>query len=96
MEKERKILKEMSILILIFAGLSLVRMVVDIILNGFDSTQTIEGMSQKVANAIVIAAWICGLLFLFLEFYVGCKGLKTARNPDESKRHITFAKIIFV
>lgn len=96
MEKERKNLKELSILILVFAGLSLIRMVVDVIINGFTSTPLIEGLSQDVSNIIFIVAFIIGLLFLIPEVYVGYKGIKISQKPNNSKSHIIFAKVIFV
>ena len=95
MEKERKMLKEMSILVLILVGLSLVRMVVDVILNGFDWSQ-IEGLSLEASKVVIIVTWVCGLLFLLPEIFVGYKGIKVAKNPDDSKSHIVLAKIIFV
>lgn len=96
MEKERKTLKELSILVLIFAGISLVRMIVDVVLNGFSTTQPIEGLSPELTNVLVIVIWVVGVLFLLPEVYVGYKGIKISQNPDDSKRHITIAKIIFV
>ena len=96
MEKARKNLKEMSILVLIFAGISLVRMIVDVILNGFTLTQPIEGLSQELSNVIAIVVYVIAFLFLLPELYVGYKGIKVSQTPDNSKSHITIAKIIFV
>ena len=96
MEKQRKLLKELSIVILVFAALSLVRMIVDVAVHGFVVTEIIEGMSPEMLRAFAIVAWVLGLLFLWPEVYVGYKGIKVANNPDDSKRHITIAKILLV
>ena len=96
MEKERKSLKELSILVLVFVGLSLIRMVVDVVINGFTSTPLIKGLTQDAANIIFIVSFIISLLFLIPEIYVGYKGIKISQKPNNSKSHIIFAKVIFV
>ena len=96
MEKERKLLKEFSIVILIFVGLSLARMIADVIINGFTATSVVEGVSPEAMGVIAVVVWVLGIIFLLPEIYIGFKGIKVAKNPDNSKSHILIAKIIFV
>lgn len=97
MTKERKILKEYSVVILIFAALSLVRLIVDACVNGF-STETIpvEGVTEELVKIAVIIAFVLALLLLIPNVYVGFKGLKEAKNPTGAREHIVWALVLSI
>ena len=95
MEKTRKNLKELSIVALIFVGLSLIRMIVDVCLNGFGEIKDLpEGVSESVGQVALVVVWVLGILFLIPQIYVGVKGIKQANNPTPGKAHIVWAFIL--
>ena len=97
MIKERKSLKEYSVVILIFAALSLVRLIVDFCVNGFSApTISIEGATEEMIKIAVIIAFVLSLLLLIPDVYVGFKGLKEAKNPTGARAHIVWALVLSI
>ena len=97
MDKNRKILKEYSVVILILAALSLVRLVVDFCVNGFNVSNTsVEGVTESAVKIATIIIFAIGLLLLIPDVYVGVKGIKEANNPTGKGAHIAWALIIAV
>jgi hypothetical protein len=96
MEKARKNLRISSIVILIFAGLSLINIVAQLIWGDFSNAPIPDGSSD---NILLIAKTVLlgvSLLLLIPDVYIGVKGLKAAKNPISSKGHIVWATILFV
>ena len=94
MEKARKSLKEMSIVMLILAGLSFIKSCVFFIEAGLklDSAEYTEG---ALITGIVILC-IFGLVLCIPEIYIGVRGIKISKNPVGTKGHIVWAIILAV
>ena len=96
MEKAKRNLKEISIVLLILVGLSLVRMIVEVALGGLMVQELPEGVTEELMQAALIIVFVIGLLILLPQIYVGIKGIKESKKPTSSRAHIVWAKIIFV
>lgn len=98
MEQSKKNLKTYSLLVLLFAALSLVRMIVALIAGDLDiSTANLpEGTSVELVKAMALIIWALGLVFLLPDVYVGFKGIKEANEPSGSRGHIIWAIILLV
>lgn len=96
MEKTRKLLKVESIIILFFAGLSLITWVTELIFADFDNIVIPDGAPENALLIAKIAFFVIAFVLLIPNIYVGIKGLKMAKNPDSSKAHIVWAKVLLV
>ena len=96
MEQSKKRLKTMSIIVLVFAALSLVNIVFDVFLGALTNVEMPEGAPENtlLITQVVLVAVTC--ICLIPQVYVGFKGLKMAKNPDSSKAHIVWATILLV
>ncbi len=96
MEKARKNLRISSIVILIFAGLSLINIVAQLIWGDFSNAPIPDGSSDSILLIAKTVLLGISLLLLIPDVYIGVKGLKAAKNPSSSKGHIVWATILFV
>lgn len=96
MNKSGKNLKEASILVLIFAALSLVRMIFQFFVVGFDIDPAQAGTTPAFVQVMTIIMFVISLCLLLPELYVGLKGLKVAKKPNSDKGHIVWAIILLV
>ena len=96
MEKARKNLRITSIVVLIFAGLSLINIVAQLIWGDFSNAPIPEGSNDSVLSIAKIVLLGISLLLLIPDVYIGVKGLKVAKKPTTSKGHIVWATILFV
>jgi uncharacterized membrane protein YhaH (DUF805 family) len=96
MEKARKNLRISSIVILIFAGLSLINIVAQLIWGDFSNAPIPDGSSDSILLIAKTVLLGVSLLLLIPDVYIGVKGLKAAKNPSSSKEHIVWATILFV
>ena len=96
MEQARRNLKITSIIILIFTGLSLVNLVCQIFFGAFKNTEVPEGIPENIILIAQIVLAVITFLFLLPQLYIGLKGLKIAKNPNDSKGHIVWAIILLV
>ena len=98
MEKERKELKLLSIVILAFVALSVVKSIVDLCVNGLPQAKDIpEGFSVELFRVISIIMCIIGFIVYIPQIYVGIKGLQIANGANYSgKAHIIWAIILAV
>ena len=97
MIKERKTLKEYSIVIVVFAALSFVRIIIDAITHGFGSQAlNVEGVPENVAQIVAIIIFVMALLLLLPDVYVGVKGMKESNNPTGPRAHIVWALILAI
>ena len=92
----RKHLKLSSIVILLFAGFSLLQIVSELWFGDLNNAAIPEGAPNNVLLITRIFVVGVSVLLLLPSVYVGVKGLKMAKNPDDSKGHIVWATIILV
>lgn len=92
----RKNLKLMSLVVLALAAVTFVRTILDAFSIDFDMAALPEGTTAGMVLAAQIV--LCALSFILLlpQIYVGVKGLKISKKPDDSKAHIVWAIILTV
>jgi hypothetical protein len=86
----------MSVVILLFAAISLVRMTISLFTVGFKVDPAQVGVSPKIAVATMIVIFVINLLLLLPQVYVGVKGIKIAKEPTYSKTPSVWAVILLV
>ena len=100
MEKNKKNLKAMSIVVLVLAGLSLLSIIFELFFGSFNealnSTTLPEGATDNVILASKIVLLVISFLLILPQLYIGFKGLKIAKTPDNSKGHIVWGVILMV
>ena len=92
--EQRKNLKIASILVLVYAAWSLIKMVIDLIITDFSSIDASEGV--LLASKIIVVALT--VVLLLPELFIGLKGLKIAKDPTSytGKAHIVWAIVLLV
>lgn len=99
MEKARKNLKEFSYLILFLLGLSLIRSIINLIVNGVNIDAEKANLPQGLVMPIVVITIAAGFVLFIPQLYVGLKGLKLANGTSEDdtfKAPIVWATILLV
>jgi hypothetical protein len=97
MNKDRKNLKDLSIIILVFAAISLVRIIVDLCVFGLNASNVpVEGVSEDMVRTATIIAFVLALLLLIPDVFIGIRGIKEANNPTGKKGHITWALVLVI
>ena len=96
MEQSRKNLKISSILILIFGAISFINVVVQLCFGEINRAELPEGTTDNILLIAKIIILVLSFVILLPQFYVGLKGLKIAKNPTSSKRHIRWAIVLLV
>ena len=98
MEKARKNIKVTGICIIALALLKLVASIVNFVTKGVEVPESMitPELTRDAVYAIMVVAWVVTLILHLPSFYVGFKGLKVAKNPDNSKAHIVWATILLV
>lgn len=96
MEQTRKNFKTASIVVLIFAGLSLLSVIVGLIFGDFNSVEVPADAPENILLMTKALLLVVSLIFLLPQVYIGVKGLKIAKTPDKSKGHIVWAVILLV
>lgn len=96
MEKTRKQLKEISVVILILAAFSLIRSVIDVILTDFSQASRLEGVTPSLILATQIFLIVFAFVLMIPEIYVGVKGIKIANASSSSKAPIVWAVILAI
>lgn len=94
MKNSRKQLKAYSFLVLLFAAFSLTRLIVELIVIGFDKETATLGVSPELMLVATIILFVISLIFLLPQVYVGVRGLKIAKAPKATKGHIVWAVIL--
>ena len=94
MEQSRKNLKIMSIAMLVLAILSLARVALE--LSFGINADAIEGATKELMFAAVIVLAVISVILTLPQIYIGLKGLRVAKNPDDSKGHIVWSTILLV
>ena len=96
MTNARKNLKLMSIVILALTVFSFVRVGLSAFSMDFNMEELPEGTTASIILAAQIALCVFSFILLLPQIYVGVKGMKIAKNPDNSKAHIVWATILAV
>ena len=96
MEQARKHLKISSFVVLLFAGLTLLQIITELVFGELNSAQIPAGAPENTLLITKIIVLVVSLLLLLPSVYVGLKGLRIAKEPNSSKGHIIWAGIIFV
>ena len=96
MEQARKHLKISSIIVLVFAGLTLLNLVSELLFGELNRAEIPDGSPDNILLITKILLLVVSLLLLLPQVYVGLKGLKMAKKPDSSKAHIIWGTILLV
>ena len=96
MENYRKHLRDMSILVLVFAVIGCVRAILNVFMMDFNMEALPDGATAGIVLVSQIITTVFMLIFAIPDFYIGVKGLKISKNPDSSKAHIVWATILAV
>ena len=98
MEKARKNIKVTAIFIMVLALLKVIASIVNFVTKGVEIPESMitPELTRDALHAIMVVVWVVTLILHLPSFYVGFKGLKVAKNPDNSKAHIVWATILLV
>ena len=98
MEKAKKNLKVTAICIIAVTLVKLITSIITFAINGVEVPENMitPEITKDAAYAVMVISWALSLAFNLPSFYVGLKGLKVAKNPDNSKGHIVWAVILLV
>lgn len=96
MEQIGKKLKMSSIVVLIFAGLSLLQVVCELLFGELGNATVPEGAPDNILLITRIFLFSFALLLTLPSVYIGVKGLRVAEYPDSSMGHIVWGVILLV
>ena len=96
MEKNKKNLKILSILLLALAVYSLIRIVLSVFSIDLNPEDLTDGASATLLLIGQIFVCVVSFILLIPQIFVGIKGIKVSNNPDSSKAHIVWAVILTV
>jgi uncharacterized membrane protein len=96
MEKNKKNLKILSILLLALAVYSLIRIVLSVFSIDLNPEDLTDGASATHLLIGQIFVCVVSVILLIPQIFVGIKGIKVSNNPDSSKAHIVWAVILTV
>ena len=96
MKQSRKRLKISSLIVLLFAGLTLLQLVSEILLGELNSAEIPVDAPENILLITKIFLLVMSVVLLLPQIYIGVKGLKVAKNPSAAKAHIIVAIILFV
>ena len=94
MTQSRTQLKIASIIVLIFAALSLINIVAGLVFGELPEAEIPEGSPDNLLLITQIFVMVIAVLMLIPQVYVGVKGIKVANKPSSSKAHIVWAIIL--
>ena len=94
MEQAKKHLKVSSLIVLLFAALTLLQIVTELFFGDLKSAVIPDGAPENILMITQIVIMVVSLLLLLPSIYVGVKGLRIAKNPSSGKAHIVWACII--
>lgn len=94
-EQARKKLKIWSLVVLLFAALTLLQIVAELMFGELNSIPIPAGAPENTLLITKVVLLVVSLVLLLPQVYVGLKGLKIAKTPKSSKGHIIWAYIMF-
>ena len=96
MENTKKNLKITSIVLLIMAGFSLLNISAELCFGEVNNAAIPEGAPGSIVLITKIILLAISSLLLWPQIYISVKGIKIAKNPNASKRHIFWATVLLV
>lgn len=97
MEKNRKELKVLSIVILAFIALTMIKALVTVCVNGLpQATEIPQGMTAETVKIVAIVFLVLGFVVAIPQIYVGVKGILVANGAAGGKGHIIWALILAI
>lgn len=96
MEHSRKQLKINSILVLVLGAASLLQVIAELCFGEINRVSIPEGSPENILEITKIIILVVSLVVLLPQFYVGFKGLRIAKKPNSSTRHIKWAIVLLV
>ena len=96
MEKTRKQLKISSIVVLIFAAVSLLNVVSELLFGDLKNAVVPEGSPENIVPITQIILFGISIILLIPRVYIGIKGLLIAKSPNPTKGHIVWGIILLV
>lgn len=96
MEQTRKKLKLLSIVVLVFAGFSMLQVVSELLFGELSNAIISEGAPDNILLITRIFLFSFALLLTLPSIYMGIKGLRMAKKPNASKGHIVWGIILLV
>lgn len=96
MENAKKQLKSLSYFIFIFAALSVVRAVVGVLTIEITADMIPKGLTEEIVKVATIVVYVCTLVIIIPQLYIGVKGVKLANGGEGSKAQIIWAKVLLV
>ena len=94
MDKNRKNLFVISIVILAWVVWSIAKSIVEICINGGLELPEVEGVSKEIMLVAAIIALVIVYIALVPQIYIGIKGIKIAKGAQSGKAHIVWAIIL--
>ena len=94
MEQSRKQFKIASLVVLIFTAFTLVNLIAEIFYGDLSNAALPEGAPSNALAVTQIFVLVFSFVMLLPQVYIGWKGLRVAKNPDDSKGHIIWAAIL--
>ena len=92
----KKLLKLNSIIILVFAVITLANLVVNVCFGFGSDVKLPEGSPENLLLITQIFLISVSTIFMIPKIYVGIKGLRVAKKPVSTKAHIIWAFILLV
>ena len=97
MEKNRKELKTLSILVLALVAIDVILNIITACVNGIPKVQEVPaGMTRELADAIAMVTFILAFVVFIPQIYVGIKGIKIANGAESGKAHMIWAIILAI
>ena len=96
MEQAKKQLKISSLFVLLFAGISFIQIIAELVFGEINSATIPEGAPDNILQITKMFLLGVTIILLIPKFYVGIKGFLIVKNPTSSQRHIILAMIILV
>ena len=92
----RKGLKMSSIVVLIFAVVSVLNIVSELLFGDLNNAEIPAGSPDNILLITKIILLAVSFVLLLPQIYIGLKGLKLAKYPDSSRLHIVIGIILLV
>jgi uncharacterized membrane protein YhaH (DUF805 family) len=97
MEKNRKELRTISLLILVLVGFDMINRIINACTNGLPKPTDIPAdMSPATAEVITIVAFVLSFVLFLPQIYIAVKGLKIANGAHSGKAPVIWAFILMV
>ena len=96
MEQSRKKLRNASLFVLILGAVSLINIVAELCFGEINRVPIPKGSPENILEITKIIILVVSLVVLLPQFYVGFKGLRIAKKPNSSTRHIKWAIVLLV